>query len=216
MCGETRSHGSEGAPARQRAGATRQNRASAAASDEGAIDGGRLLWAIGLDRDSKHSRVGGDRQLIVVAVRPLNKRSPDASPPSERAPAPCVRFGASLLLPHAVGQCRWQRRTALLRAKRSSRLAPRSSPAPRPRARSSPTTPSSTRAPSSAPPASGARQTAKRYSPPQSADPEPQLCACGCGHPIPAESRRGRARKYVSETHRKRAQRRSAGHSLAG
>ena len=39
-------------------------------------------------------------------------------------------------------------------------------------------------------------------------DPEPQLCACGCGQPIPAESRRGRARKYIDETHRKRAQRR--------
>ena len=36
---------------------------------------------------------------------------------------------------------------------------------------------------------------------------EPQLCACGCGEPVPAGTR-GRPRKYVDETHRKRAQRR--------
>jgi hypothetical protein len=39
-------------------------------------------------------------------------------------------------------------------------------------------------------------------------DPEPQLCACGCGQPIPTERRRGQPRKYIGETHRKRAQRR--------
>ena len=43
-------------------------------------------------------------------------------------------------------------------------------------------------------------------------EPEPQLCECGCGQPIAAASRRGRTRKYIDETHRKRAQRRAAGY----
>ena len=38
-------------------------------------------------------------------------------------------------------------------------------------------------------------------------DPEPRLCACGCGQPLPAGTR-GRPRKYIDEAHRKRAQRR--------
>jgi hypothetical protein len=38
-------------------------------------------------------------------------------------------------------------------------------------------------------------------------DPELRLCACECGEPVPAGAR-GRPRKYVDETHRKRAQRR--------
>jgi hypothetical protein len=54
---------------------------------------------------------------------------------------------------------------SLLRAKGSSRLAPRSSTAPRPLARSSPTTASNTRAPGSAPSASRGRHIAKCYSP---------------------------------------------------
>jgi hypothetical protein len=37
-------------------------------------------------------------------------------------------------------------------------------------------------------------------------EPRPQLCACGCGQPVPAGTR-GRPRKYIDETHRKRAQR---------
>jgi hypothetical protein len=37
---------------------------------------------------------------------------------------------------------------------------------------------------------------------------EPELCACGCGQPIPGDQRRGQPRKYIDETHRKRAQRR--------
>jgi hypothetical protein len=41
--------------------------------------------------------------------------------------------------------------------------------------------------------------------------PEARLCACGCGQPITGESRGGRARKYLNETHRKRAQRRKTG-----
>jgi len=40
-------------------------------------------------------------------------------------------------------------------------------------------------------------------------DPTPPLCACGCRQPVPA-SKRGRPRKYIDETHRKRAQRRAA------
>ena len=36
-------------------------------------------------------------------------------------------------------------------------------------------------------------------------DPEPQLCTCGCGQPIPTDERRGQPRKYIDETHRKRA-----------
>jgi hypothetical protein len=39
-------------------------------------------------------------------------------------------------------------------------------------------------------------------------DPESRLCACGCGQPVPA-ARRGRPRRYIDETHRKRAQRSS-------
>jgi len=39
-------------------------------------------------------------------------------------------------------------------------------------------------------------------------EPESRLCACPCGQPIPTENRRGRPRKYIDETHRKRAQRR--------
>ncbi len=38
---------------------------------------------------------------------------------------------------------------------------------------------------------------------------EPRLCACGCGEPLPAGTR-GRPRKYIDETHRKRAARRAA------
>ena len=34
-----------------------------------------------------------------------------------------------------------------------------------------------------------------------------RLCACGCGQPIPIAKRRGQPRKYIDETHRKRAQR---------
>ena len=48
------------------------------------------------------------------------------------------------------------------------------------------------------------------------AEPEPRLCACGCGHPIPAESRRGRAQKYLNETHpQASAAPRAAAHPLA-
>jgi hypothetical protein len=39
--------------------------------------------------------------------------------------------------------------------------------------------------------------------------PEPRLCACGCGQPVPAATR-GRPRRYIDDTHRKRAQRQSA------
>jgi hypothetical protein len=35
----------------------------------------------------------------------------------------------------------------------------------------------------------------------------PALCACGCGRPVPTAKRLGRPRKYIDETHRKRAQR---------
>jgi hypothetical protein len=39
--------------------------------------------------------------------------------------------------------------------------------------------------------------------------PQPQLCGCGCGEPVPAGTR-GRPRKYLNDTHRKRAARRAA------
>jgi hypothetical protein len=39
---------------------------------------------------------------------------------------------------------------------------------------------------------------------------QPRLCACGCGHPVPAGTR-GRPRKYIDETHRKWAQHQSEG-----
>jgi hypothetical protein len=42
------------------------------------------------------------------------------------------------------------------------------------------------------------------------APPEPRLCACGCGQPIPGDGRRGRPRKYIDEAHRKRSQRQTA------
>jgi hypothetical protein len=45
----------------------------------------------------------------------------------------------------------------------------------------------------------------------RSLGPVAQLCACGCGQPAPT-STRGRPRKYIDETHRKRAQRQSSGH----
>jgi hypothetical protein len=97
------------------------------------------------------------------------------------------------------------------------RSAPCSEPAParpsaRPPVRSSPTRPSSTPAPQlhaagiPRPPDREALLATylERQSTP---NPEPQLCACGCGEPVPAGTR-GRPRKYIDETHRKRAQRR--------